>query len=302
MSAEKAGRGDAGKIVPRVPHLPPREGADRGVAGSLVQLRERERAQRLADRRPAAHDWRLYTAGVMVAGAATAAITGWRLLDTSATGLLLLVISVTTLAGALLVAMARYEPGDVERDVAGAVRREKYAARELEKLRGLGWTVMHDRLVPGTEHRLSHVLVGPAGIIIASVAPSRDALRLGGETLYAGATPLDEWFATRWWEAETLNAATTEHLNAWSWQGPVFPLVIVDEQRFGAPRWRWGISKRRTVAAVPGHPLIYTRIAIRDVEQIRRWVTALPAPLGALTSAQLAATIEDLCAPAATRE
>ncbi len=302
MSAEKARRDDAGKIVPSVPYLPPREGVDHGVAGSLVQLRARQRAQRVADRRAPARDGRRYAGAARRIAAGAGAATGWRLLGTSAVGLLLLTLTVVTLGAAVLVVLARYEPGDVEASVDGAIRREKRAGRELEKLRGLGWTVLHDRLIPGTEHRVPHLLVGPAGIIIASVAPSNDALRLSGTTLYAGAMPLDEWFATRWWEAETINAATAAHLTAWSWEGPVFPLVVVDEQRYRAPRWTRALSARRNEASVAGHPTAYARIAVRDVEQVRQWVTALPAPLGRITSAQLAGTLEDLCSFAATRD
>ena len=301
MSEETAGRNDVGKVAPRAPHLPPRDGVDRGVAGSLVQLRDRERAGRLADRAPAARDWHLYVAAAMVAATAYVLVAGLRWLGPGGAPFLFLV-SVPLLCGAGLVVMKRYEDGDVEKDVEGAIRRERYAARELEKLRGLGWAVLHDRLVPGTEHRLAHLLVGPAGVIIASLPPNRDALRLADATLYAGATALDEWCNTRWWEAETLHAALVQGLADWPWKGPVFPLVLVDEERLAAPRWMQAMWTRRTEAAAPSHPLAYNRIAIRDVAQARQWVTALPSPLGPITSAQLAGAIEGMCPPAATRQ
>lgn len=301
MSEEKTERNDAGKVVPRAPYLPPRDGADRGVAGSLVQLRDRERAGRLAERTPAARDWHLYVAVALAAAAAYVLVAGLRWMGPGGAPYLL-VVSVPLLCGAGLVAMKRYESGDVEKDVEGAIHRERYAARELEKLRGLGWVVLHDRLVPGTEHRLAHLLVGPAGVIIASLPPNGDALRLADKTLYAGANALDEWCGTRWWEAETLNTAMGQRLVGWSWQGPVFPLVLVDEERFTTPRWARAMWTRRTEASVAGPPLVYNRIAIRDVAHARQWVTALASPLGPITSAQLAGAIEEMCPPAATRQ
>ena len=66
-------------------------------------------------------------------------------------------------AGALAVVSRRYRPDPVEVELTRQVTRERRCARELAQLRALGWTVLSDRLLPGTKHRLAHVLVGPAG-------------------------------------------------------------------------------------------------------------------------------------------
>ena len=95
------------------------------------------------------------------------------------------------------------------------ITRERRAARQLEALRGSGWTVLHDRLVPGTEHRVAHLLAGPAGIVVATVLPVAGPVRMRGDALMTGDVPLTEWFGARWWEAERINAAAGERLASW---------------------------------------------------------------------------------------
>jgi len=79
-------------------------------------------------------------------------------------GSFLLLLAALTAAGAIAAGCARYRLGAVEAELAGQIARERRAARELDGLHGLGWAVLHDRLLPGTEHRLAHVLAGPAGL------------------------------------------------------------------------------------------------------------------------------------------
>lgn len=60
-----------GSFAPNVPLLTADDTTDRGPAGSLMQARAREPALRLADRPPAARDWRLWLgAGLAVAALA----------------------------------------------------------------------------------------------------------------------------------------------------------------------------------------------------------------------------------------
>jgi hypothetical protein len=73
-------------------------------------------------------------------------------------------------------------------------------ARELKPLRGLGWTVLHDRVLPDTEHRLAHVLAGPGGVLVVSVLPAVGPLLRRDDALWTGGGPLTDWFAARWWE------------------------------------------------------------------------------------------------------
>jgi hypothetical protein len=86
-------------------------------------------------------------------------------------------------------------------------------------------------------------------------------------------------------------------LAAWPWTGPVYPVVLVPEdRRSGVPGWR------SQPAAGSVYPLVYANIAIRAPSQIRRWVAKVPAPLGRLAAAELAAEVEAACPPAAVRE
>jgi len=124
---------------------------------------------------------------------------------------------------------ARYRQGPVEAELSTQIRREQHSARELDLLRPLGWTVLHDRLAPGTEHRLAHVLAGPGGLVVATVLPVAEPLRRYGQQLYTGQVPLQEWFTTRWWEAQTLQAAVTARLAHWPWQGLAYPLALMPD-------------------------------------------------------------------------
>ena len=54
--------------------------------------------------------------------------------------------------------------GPVVRDLRHQVRRERRVAACLAPLESAGWTVLHDRLVAA--HRVPHVLVGPAGVVL----------------------------------------------------------------------------------------------------------------------------------------
>jgi hypothetical protein len=133
---------------------------------------------------------------------------------------------------------------------------------------------------------------------VATVLPLEGPLHRRGEALFTGDVPLVEWFAARWWEAETINAAMGERLATWPWEGPIYPVALFPDQP-GRPRPR---PRRRRPQPAPAFPLAYAGVAIRAAGRVREWLTAMPAPLGRLAAAQLAAELEAVCPPAATRD
>jgi len=290
-----------GSTAPAVPYLSPRDSSDRGPAGSLIQARARERALRIMERPTGARDWRVWFAGVLaVAALAAAGVAVHRLAAEQLSGAFLLLAGAAA-GGAVAAVCARYRVSTFEADLTQQIRRETHAARQLEALRGLGWTVLHDRLVPGTEHRVAHLLAGPAGIVVATVLPVAGPVRHHGDVLMTGDVPLTEWFAARWWEAERINEAVAERLADWPWTGPIYPLVLFPEDK---PAWSRRRRRRARAATpeAPAFPLAHASIAIRATDRARSWITAMPAPLGRLPAAQLATELEALCPPAGVRD
>lgn len=307
-----------GSFAPHVPFLTAGDTTDRGPAGSLVQARARERALRLADRPPAARDWRLWLAAILAVLAVLAVValallsaSGPALAHARLAGPFLLLLAGLAAAGAAAALCARYRVSELEADLSRQIDRERRAARQLDTLRGLGWTVLHDRLVPGTEHRVAHVLAGPAGLIAATVLPVTGPVRLRGNALVTGDQPLAEWFATRWWEAERINAAMGERLPDWPWNGPIYPVALYPDDATAPARllrsWRRRTptktaATKATKTSPPAFPLVHAGIAIRETARVRQWATAMPAPLGRLAAARLASELEAACPPAARHD
>jgi len=187
--------GAAAGYGPRVPYLTPGARVDLGPAGSLIQARGWLRTARISRRPAAQRDWRLHAAaaltaaavvllalgvGMLLAAIASGHLVGWLL------GLLIVLAGGLGAIAAAVVVQARYRRGPVEAELSTQIRREQHSARELDLLRPLGWTVLHDRLAPGTEHRLAHVLAGPGGLVVATVLPVAEPLRRYGRQLTPG--------------------------------------------------------------------------------------------------------------------
>ena len=185
---------------------------------------------------------------------------------------------------------ARYRQGPVAAELSTQIRREQHSARELDLLRPLGWTVLHDRLAPGTEHRLAHVLAGPGGLVVATVLLVAEPLRRYGQQLYTGQVPLQQWFTTRWWEVQALQAAVTARLAHWPWQALAYPIALMPDDA-GPP-----------AGQVPPGMLRYPRgqdgVPIRGSGTVRAFVQAVPASLGRLAAAELGAAVQAACPPA----
>jgi len=295
--------GAAAGYGPRVPYLTPGARVDLGPAGSLVQARGWLRTARISRRPAAQRDWRLWTAaaltaaavallavgvGTLLAAIASGRLVGWVL------GLLVVLAGGLCGIGAVVGVQARYRRGPVEAELTVQIRREQRSARELDLLRLLGWTVLHDRLAPGTEHRMAHVLAGPGGLVVATVLPVAGPLRRYGQQLYTGQVPLQEWFATRWWEVGALQAAVTARLAHWPWQGLAYPIALMPVD-----------AVQRAGKVAPGmlrYPGAQDGVRIRGSGTVRAFVQALPASLGRLAAAELGAAVQAACPPAGAQE
>jgi len=147
--------GAAAGYGPRVPYLTPGARVDLGPAGSLIQARGWLRTARISGRPAAQRDWRLHAAAALTAAAVALLALGVGLLSAAiAAGHLvgwllgLLIVLAGGLGGIAAVGavQARYRQGPVEAELSTQIRREQHLARELDLLRPLGWTVLHDRL------------------------------------------------------------------------------------------------------------------------------------------------------------
>lgn len=278
MSGDEPGmtRHEIGSTAPSVPYLTPRSAADRGVAGSLVQARQRQRATRKAAQPPLMRDWRAWCALVVASVVASAT-----LLRITMPGPLR--VALVVLAAAVAVALVRARGGRAADGLGAQISSERMTAKHLDLLTDRGWTVLHDRLLPGTEHRVAHLLAGPAGLVVATELPVTDPLRHVGGVLLSGNAPLDAWFTTRWWEARQVNNAIAARLAGWPWTGPVYVVALVPT-----------FSSQT--------PATYRDVPIRTSADVARWISDLPAPLGRLAAAELAGELEAACPPAATAE
>jgi len=295
--------GAAAGYGPRVPYLTPGARVDLGPAGSLIQARGWLRTARISRRPAAQRDWRLHAAaaltaaavallalgvGMLLAAIASGHLVGWLL------GLLIVLAGGLGGIAAAVVVQARYRRGPVEAELTVQIRREQHAARELDLLRPLGWTVLHDRLAPGTEHRMAHVLAGPGGLVVATVLPVTEPLRRYGQQLYTGQVPLQEWFSTRWWEAGTLQAAVTARLAHWPWQGLAYPIALMPDDAV--------LPAGQVPPGMLRYPRAQDGVRIRGSGTVRAFVQALPASLGRLAAAELGAAVQAACPPAAVQD
>lgn len=84
-------------------------------------------------------------------------------------------------------------------------------ARLLDPLRGLGWTVLHDRRVPGSAANVDHLVIGPnrAWLIDSKAWDGRIKL-LGDGRLWYGRTCLDNTIQLVRWAAARVEAVLAE--------------------------------------------------------------------------------------------
>ncbi|MEW6474295.1 MAG: nuclease-related domain-containing protein [Actinomycetota bacterium] len=97
-----------------------------------------------------------------------------------------------------------------ERGAAG----EELTARLLAPLADVGWTVLHDRRVPGSPANIDHLAIGPAGIFVIDTKAWRGELRLLDDgQLWYGPVPFDEVLARLRWEAGEVDLGLRRRLD-----------------------------------------------------------------------------------------
>lgn len=79
---------------------------------------------------------------------------------------------------------------------------EKTTASLLAPLRHLGWTVLHDRRLPGSPANLDHLVIGPGVVVVDSKAYRGRIKLLGDGRLWYGRTCMDEVLNVVRWIAD----------------------------------------------------------------------------------------------------
>lgn len=265
-----------------------RAGKDRGPGGSLLQEAQRRRELRRAGW-PA---WRVRAVPVLLPTSALLLVATIVALTQDAAPVALAAVALTAvILTGLWLLLGQSDPG--ERRLRHQASLERRSAGPLEILTGYGWTVLHDRRLPGGEHRLAHVLVGPGGVVVVTPLPAPRPYRIVNNQLLAAGHVLGPWFKARRWEINTLTEAIAAQLpDAWSCS--VAPFAVTPPPP--GPAWPW-----RTVvdALDPAQALtLWDGICIQEPHEVVNTVLSLPAPLPRVAAAQLAAVVEALCPPA----
>lgn len=175
-------------------------------------------------------------------------------------------------------------------------RTERRCADVLAQLEPAGWHILHDRLLPGGEHRVSHIAVGPAGLAVITELPETGPLTIAGSItpdgvddrqLYAGDLHLDTWLRTRRWEAAQLEQAVAAAHQDIVWSGPTVAIGVEVPPGDAAPP-----------KAPPDLPYEWHGVLLRPVRTVPALLTGLPAPMPTTAVADLAALVAEICSPA----
>lgn len=192
-------------------------------------------------------------------------------------------------------AFRRWCPGPAEGRLKVTIGAEEALGRRLEPLRGYGWTVLADRLVPGTEARIPFILVGPAGVVVVNPAPASGPWALVDGFVFLRGRRLGGWMSTRLWEARMVQNALAAVAVDLDWDGPTRMVVAVPPATG---------TFRRTVPtdSVPKHPYAVDGIPFVSYHHVLDHVLDYPAPLPREVAAHLAYMLEEVCPPAGVRD
>lgn len=108
---------------------------------------------------------------------------------------------------------------------------ERRTAQLLAPLRHLGWTVLHDRRIPGSAANVDHLVVGPSGVWVVDSKLWRGRVRvLGDGRLWYGRRCLDDDLRVLRWAASEIGRALGGHGRT-SKPLPVHPVLCVHGAR-----------------------------------------------------------------------
>ena len=153
---------------------------------------------------------------------------------------------------------------------------ERRAARHLQRLIPLGYTVLYDRALPGTGANADAVVIGPTGLFLIDAKNYRARLRVYAGQVYAGHTHLGPACATIRFEAARAADALAAQL------GPGWSLAVQPVLAFTGPRPPPGYT-------IDGIPAV-------AASTLPGYLTSRPAHLTPFHVAQLAAAA-DLALP-----
>jgi hypothetical protein len=151
-------------------------------------------------------------------------------------------------------------------------------ALALDALTGLGYVVLHDRVIAGTGQVLDHVVAGPPGLLLVATHPVTRLAWDAHGVLHDDGHPLPQELTALRNQTEELLRAVITHLPAW--QLACYPAVSL----VGAAAW----------AAWTGEPA-----ALLTPAQLCWWAGTLPAPLAPIHVSDLALAVSTVCSPAA---
>lgn len=241
-----------------------RPGAGASAAARAAQLHAAGRRQRLI---------------VRVVAALAAAVLGWLLLGWLAA---LVFAAAAALADTLRVARRWDDAAAWRKGAAG----ERRTARLLRPLERAGYTVLHDRALPGSRANADHLVIGPHGVAVLDTKNwDRNTKIVGGRfaggrgKVWIGRRPASDRLGGILHERRVVARALDARF-AGSSSIEVVPLVVVH----GVRRLRWG------ALTVEGVTLLHARGA-------RRWIRRLPARYDAAVVADLTRACEHLFPP-----
>lgn len=241
----------------------PRDHVDLGVAGSL-----RQRLQRIKDESPP-RPITSYAPAAIALVAGTAIVTLTHRYDGPLIVQILLGITAAAVATALVL-RSRITP--LERELTAQIRAEQTAHKTItDRLRGTGWVLHADRLIPGTEQRIAFIATGPGGIICLPALPARTpGFRDDGIATFGGEPIAQDWITWRTAEAHRIiqTAIDTPHRDL-HFQGPglwfwLYPLPLTKHDRLPAT-----ISNVGTAAPAKAADIIASYPAIFGHQQVQ---------------------------------
>jgi len=210
---------------------PTRDGVDLGVAGSLIQARERVRDQRRQQLGPLYRDRMTVIAALILLACAVVLglfVGGLRVPGPGAFTVIVGGALLAGIMGAGWILAVRHGPTTAERTLSATIAAEQRAARELTAaLSGSSWMLLHDRRLPGSEHRVPFIAVGPAGVALIAIVPAGPYLILAPSGVKAGEDELAfGWLPARVWEARYLMRQLYNIGSGnWRFTGPVIPIA-----------------------------------------------------------------------------
>jgi hypothetical protein len=107
---------------------------------------------------------------------------------------------------------------------------ERHTAALLTSLAARGWTVLHDRRLPGQRANLDHLAIGPPGVVLIDSKQFRGRIKLLGGRLWYGPRDLQTVFDLVNWEA----TECAHRLGA-----EVMPMLCIHGAHLPTPVMRW---------------------------------------------------------------